>query len=999
MRNLFSLIVFIGLFTQIVAAQTIQWASEVINVSSQYEDDYYAAKQALGVPNALMNRELHYMAWVPKKEDSSFGEHLQVGFQTPMKIQQVAVAESHNPGAIIRIKAIDKNGKSHTIYENKKPKGTMESARIFRHKFPLTEYYVKELRLELHTSAVPGSNQIDAIGISDSDEDIKSRVSLLRYKEEVEAPESLGTTINSNFPERLPIISTDGQTLFFARKQHPKNMGAENKDDIWLAYRQKDDTWSQAQNIDSPLNNDDHNFVVASNPSGEILFLGNDYDKNQEGISITQRKGNTWSKPKAIKIEDHYNDSEFVGYHVNVDGDVLLMSVERKEGLGDRDFYVSFKRRDGWTKPQNLGKTINTVSCENSIFLAADNRTIYFSSNGHPGYGGFDMFVSKRLDNTWTKWSKPKNLGKKINTKQNDFNYTIPASGEYAYFSSGSMENSDLYRIKLPQEVQPDPVALITAKIVDDEGNPIDGKLNIQKIGKKYKKTRSEEEDKHQLVFRFGDNIGIHAEKEGYFSSSENIALAQTQLQELDGESSPPKARPSATKDEPNELQIEIRDLKKDIASLERERKNTKPVQVRPSSKNDPELQKLKQKYNRLLGVEEPATAQEAVAETTQPQSNGDSELDAMKRRYNQHYNQEESKPSSSSKPKRNPSSNNKKDDELAAMKERFNKHYGEEDEEPIAEKPQEKPSSKKEESAPAEIDFEAYQEEVRQELIAELTPEIREELQEELYTETKQKLDEQLREQLQPDIEKDIRQQLQKNIEEDVKNELRQENESSVREALTEELRDEIEADLRKTLQPQLEAELRRQLTKKVKDELRLEMEYAAKKELQEALKTELEQQKDEPVQSEIDLPKLEDEEAENTEPAYKEVEKEIVLIPIKVGQVIPMNNIFFDANKSSLKEASYTELERVLDFLNANPSLVVEVGGHTNGWCSSEFAHELSTDRAKVVMDFFKQKGVPVNRVQHRGYGKTKPIASNDTKTGRRKNQRVELKILEIL
>ena len=110
-------------------------------------------------------------------------------------------------------------------------------------------------------------------------------------------------------------------------------------------------------------------------------------------------------------------------------------------------------------------------------------------------------------------------------------------------------------------------------------------------------------------------------------------------------------------------------------------------------------------------------------------------------------------------------------------------------------------------------------------------------------------------------------------------------------------------------------------------------------------------------------------------------------------------MNNIFFESNESSLKSESYSELARVKLFLQEKSNLVIEIGGHTNGWCSHVFANELSTKRAKEVREFLIEEGIPAERIQFRGYGKTAPIASNDTKAGRRQNQRVEMKILEIL
>ena len=124
---------------------------------------------------------------------------------------------------------------------------------------------------------------------------------------------------------------------------------------------------------------------------------------------------------------------------MNTEGNVLLLAIERGDTEGDMDIYVSFKRsNNAWTRPMNIGPVVNTAATEGSVFLAADNRTIYFASSGHSGYGGFDMFVSKRLDDTWTNWTEPINMGSRISTKGDEFYYTVPATGDYLYFSSSS---------------------------------------------------------------------------------------------------------------------------------------------------------------------------------------------------------------------------------------------------------------------------------------------------------------------------------------------------------------------------------------------------------------------------------------------------------------------------------------------------------------------------------------------------------------------------------
>jgi outer membrane protein OmpA-like peptidoglycan-associated protein len=297
---------------------------------------------------------------------------------------------------------------------------------------------------------------------------------------------------------------------------------------------------------------------------------------------------------------------------------------------------------------------------------------------------------------------------------------------------------------------------------------------------------------------------------------------------------------------------------------------------------------------------------------------------------------------------------------------------------------------------------FNELEEEVREELEQALLEDVKLDLQKELLEDAKQEvameLDAAERDKLDdPTLDKEVKNQ----YIESVKAELRKEYEEPIKVELRAEWEEKIKEELRKTLRSEIRAELRRELRDEVKAELREELKYQIKKELEVELRQELaakkrEQKVAKPVAVQS---KMEEEIEEPFAPVYQEVEQDITLVPIKVGQVIPMNNIFFDSNESSLKEVSFAELERVLDFLKKNPNLIVEVGGHTNGWCSHSFANELSDKRAQKVAAYFIEKGIASRKIQHRGYGKIEPIATNDNADGRRKNQRVELKILEIM
>ncbi len=282
------------------------------------------------------------------------------------------------------------------------------------------------------------------------------------------------------------------------------------------------------------------------------------------------------------------------------------------------------------------------------------------------------------------------------------------------------------------------------------------------------------------------------------------------------------------------------------------------------------------------------------------------------------------------------------------------------------------------------EISFEELQEQVKAELRAELAEEIKAELRKELLEEIKAELQAEMKEDEQ-EIVAEVTQEIEK---EELK------TLQSIAPA-TASVDNEIKAEIKKVIIEEYKEELKEAWEEPIKEELKDQV----KAEVLEKEKEAIEEKVKEIRKNNVGTPQIKQEvlkEATKTE--YIELNQNIEVVPIQVGQVIPMNNIFFDANKSTLKDESFSELERVLEFLKKNDNLVVEVGGHTNALCSSSFANTLSSNRAKEVRAYFVKNGIAENRVEYRGYGKTKQIAENKTLEGRRKNQRVELTILEI-
>ncbi|WP_448519470.1 OmpA family protein [Rhodoflexus sp.] len=531
------------------AQAQIEWASAVLGVSSETVEagiaKPFSAQQVLGKPNKLPAGGESPCAWRPAVANSPRGEWIQVAFNRLMHVQTIAIAESFNPGAIAAIKLYDSLGKEYTVYQNSQPAPVGQQARMFVHHLPKTAYKVAALRLELKTADVAGYNQIDAIGIAEEKIDVAADIGLNRAKTLLAGTiESLGPAINSEYDEIMPVIAPDAQTLYFVRKNHPDNVRNPYNpqflnDDIWYATRRKgSDLWEDARRMPAPLNNYSHNYVCTALPDNNTLLLANRYlpeGRSVVGVSVSRRIGeNEWEFPRPLNIDDFYNQSSFSEYFMAANQQVLLMAVQRRDSYGGRDLYVSFLQESGsWSAPRNLGAQVNTPGSEITPVLAADNRTLYFASNGLSGYGDMDIYMTRRLDDTWQNWSAPVNLGPPINTEDWDASYTIDAKGEYAYlvsYHNGNKGSADLFRIKLAQEIRPDQVVLASGRVFNAQTNtplaarivytnPVNdlllGTANANPVTGNY-----------QLTLPIRQSYGIRATAEGFFSLEERVDLS-----------------------------------------------------------------------------------------------------------------------------------------------------------------------------------------------------------------------------------------------------------------------------------------------------------------------------------------------------------------------------------------------------------------------------------------------------------------------------------------
>jgi outer membrane protein OmpA-like peptidoglycan-associated protein len=481
------------LFAQFYSlGQSVLWASKVVAFSSEYSDQLlgreFRAIHALGRPSKYPKFANTPSAWQSLTPDSPSGEYLIVSFDSIKQLKQVVVFENFGAGSITRVEAFDENNKLYLLKEFS-ANYAQANGQITRIKLnSLTPFRVKSIKITLNSERVKGFSQIDAIAVSDEDKPIEESISLEKDANAYLVKENLGLSINSKFNEICPVVSPDGKSLYFTRWKHPENLGSAKNQDIWVSQLGEDNKWMKAALFPAPINNDENNAVCGISPNGKTMLLNNVYGKDgqmEKGVSLSFKlRTGDWSFPKPIRIQNFKNKSEYSEYTLAPNGKILLMTTETKDSYGGKDIYVSFlKSDDTWTEPKNIGPNVNSGESESTPFIAPDGVTMYFSSSGHVGYGNNDIFLTRRLDDTWLNWSIPENVGPVVNTNQWDGYFSVSAKGDYAYFSSveNSMGAEDIYRIKIPEKVKPQTLIQFSGKVVDATSkNPLNARIVVR---------------------------------------------------------------------------------------------------------------------------------------------------------------------------------------------------------------------------------------------------------------------------------------------------------------------------------------------------------------------------------------------------------------------------------------------------------------------------------------------------------------------------------------
>lgn len=322
--------------------------------------------------------------------------------------------------------------------------------------------------------------------------------------------ERLPEVVNSYSRTLLPVLHPSGTRIYFVRKEHPDNIGGiADPDDIWYADRISDNYWSAPVNAGPSINSIRSNALFSITADGNSAFIATVNALGNLSFHMAELKDKIWNIKAPFTIKDFVMISPQYFATMNADQNVLILAMNHSGSIGDLDMYVSFRENEQtWSSPLWMGNSVNTTGREGSPFLAQDNRTLYFYSNGLGGYGGSDLFMSRRLDDSWTSWSKPVNLGPYINTEGNERSITLTARGDTAcIISTDSLNDREgMYFVCLQPELRPQEKKEVAPPIPVQTQKPFsDMKLEIYFDYNEWTLTKAHESELKELCDQVKD--------------------------------------------------------------------------------------------------------------------------------------------------------------------------------------------------------------------------------------------------------------------------------------------------------------------------------------------------------------------------------------------------------------------------------------------------------------------------------------------------------------
>ena len=339
------------------------------------------------------------------------------------------------------------------------------------------------------------------------------------------APIHLSDSINSSALEYYPSLTIDGKKLIFTRRV--------NRDEDFYESNFVNGHWSKAKPIGGRINTNFNEGAQNISQDGEMLvFTGCLYPEGEGSCDLYiayRTKSGGWTEPENIGPlvnTDYWETSP----SLSPDKRDLYFSSTQGGGYGGSDIWVSHRMVNGkWGRPKNLGPVINTSADEGSSFIHADNQTLYFNSNGHPGYGASDLFVTKKIGDS--SWTKPENLGYPVNTIDEEGSLIVAADGKTTYYASERPDTKgglDLYSFELRKDLQAYKTLWVKGKVFDKKtkaGLPASVELTDLNSRTIISRLQTDEDGNYLVTLPAGKDYAFNVNRKGYLFYSDNFSL------------------------------------------------------------------------------------------------------------------------------------------------------------------------------------------------------------------------------------------------------------------------------------------------------------------------------------------------------------------------------------------------------------------------------------------------------------------------------------------
>jgi outer membrane protein OmpA-like peptidoglycan-associated protein len=351
-------------------------------------------------------------------------------------------------------------------------------------------------------------------------------------------PMSLGEQINDSLDQYWPSLSLDGKTMVYTvmltDSLHKTFYGQFAHQEDFYQSTNSQGVWSKGLPLGSPINTPGNEGAQQISADGKVLVFTGCNRADGFGncdIYFSLKTDEGWTKPFNIgpMVNSKFSEKQPC---LSPDGRKLYFSSDRPDGIGGMDIWVSELSVDEqWMRPKNLGRIVNTAYDESSPFIFPDNKSLYFSSDGHPGLGLKDIFYSK-LDET-KQWTKPINIGYPINSHRDEIGLVLAKDGKTAYYASTIVnKNWNIFQFEMPENVRPNPVSYVSGRIFDqDNKQSLEANLQLLSLsnGDTIIQTRAQKKDGSYLVcLPFGTEYALNVSYPEYLFKSVHFSLLQS---------------------------------------------------------------------------------------------------------------------------------------------------------------------------------------------------------------------------------------------------------------------------------------------------------------------------------------------------------------------------------------------------------------------------------------------------------------------------------------